>query len=280
MNNSNLKSVPAEVYTTEYYLDACEGSEEFLDSKGAVLSDRLERALTRLAPAPGDRILDVGCGRGELLLASARMGGQAVGIDYARDALVLTRQALAEHDAVLTARTSLARSNAKFLPFGDMSFDKVAMLDIVEHLYPHELDLVMQEVRRVLKRDGLLVVHTAPNRWFLDFGYRYQVLVTRLLQPLAGLVWGQDIRRPKEPRQKYARVMHVNEQTVVSLRRALLRNGFDARVWVEGLPPFEWRMGRILWMTLVYLWPLSTFWPLKTFFAVSVWALARPSEGS
>ena len=138
------ESVPPEVYTREYYLNVCEGNLEFVDSRGRVLSDRLEDAMKTLSPVPGERILDVGCGRGEVVTASARTGAQVVGVDYAPDALLLSKETLSESGQDDAAKVALLLSNAKFLPFRDNSFDKVVMLDLVEHLYPNELDLVLQ----------------------------------------------------------------------------------------------------------------------------------------
>jgi SAM-dependent methyltransferase len=118
------------------------------------------------------------------------------------------------------------------LPLEDNTFDRVWMLDVVEHLHAWQLEAALAEARRVLRPGGLLVIHTLPNRWALSVGYR-----------LARLVWPH---LPREPRSQYERWVHVNEQSVLSLRRALARSGFKARVWVECWTPAHarWQASR------------------------------------
>ena len=62
-------------------------------------------------------------------------------------------------------------ADAKGLPFDSAHFDRVLMFDVVEHLYPWELDRALAEIRRVLTSDGRLVIHTAPNRWYDKYAY-------------------------------------------------------------------------------------------------------------
>src|SRR3989304_340945 len=66
-------SLPPDLYTEEYFLHACEGYEEFAETQGERLSRRLSAALTLAAVTPGMKVLDVGCGRGEILRHCARM---------------------------------------------------------------------------------------------------------------------------------------------------------------------------------------------------------------
>ena len=63
----NRRSLPPELYTKEYFLHACEGYEEFSETQGERLSRRLSAALAVAAVTPGMKVLDVGCGRGEIL---------------------------------------------------------------------------------------------------------------------------------------------------------------------------------------------------------------------
>lgn len=53
---------------------------------------------------------------------------------------------------------------AEVLPFEDGSFDAVSALALIEHLPSGATERLMQEVRRVLKENGLLVI-TTPAYW-------------------------------------------------------------------------------------------------------------------
>ncbi|MBI4770040.1 MAG: murein biosynthesis integral membrane protein MurJ [Chloroflexi bacterium] len=127
------RSLPPELYTESYFLTACEGFEDFRETGGERLSRRLAASFAHAAVAPGMTVLDVGCGRGEILRHCARLGATAFGVDYAPVAVNLSRQILG---AAPGGRVGLGQADARRLPFPAESFDRVLMFDVVEHLYP------------------------------------------------------------------------------------------------------------------------------------------------
>jgi cyclopropane fatty-acyl-phospholipid synthase-like methyltransferase len=227
------KSLPSTLYTEEYFLTACEGYDIFLESEGKHLSRRLTDAFAVARVEPGMRLLDVGCGRGEIVRHCMRLGVAAYGIDYAEVATLMTRDVIAAeirdggHER---PEAGVTRADAKRLPFPTAFFDRVLMFDVVEHLYPWELQQTMSEVRRVLKDDGRFIVHTAPNRWYDAYAYPWVRRFRTLL--------GQGSRYPKNPRAitPVNQEVHVNEQDMWSMRRALRAAGFEAKVWLDSPP--------------------------------------------
>lgn len=166
-------------------------------------------------------MLDVGCGRGELLVAAVEMGAErAIGVEYSTAALGLAEQTIAAHDA--QDRCELRPADARALPLADASVDLVTLLDVVEHLTPAELSLALREARRVLRPGGRVFVHTMPNRYVFTVTYR----ALRMLAPWRLLTW------PVNPRTEHERLMHVNEMTARELRAALSEAGLHAaRCW-------------------------------------------------
>ncbi len=193
----------ADRYDATYFLSVCEGYEEFLVSEGRELSRRLREAFAVAGIGSGMRVLDVGCGRGEILRHCTRAGAIAYGIDYAQAAVLLSREVVAAGEAA-----GVYQADARHLPFPDATFDRVLLFDIVEHLYPWELDQAIREARRVLKPDGRLVIHTAPNVWY----DRYAYPVVRLVR----ILMGQGERYPRNPRA----LIPANLQTFTSTSRA------------------------------------------------------------
>jgi ubiquinone/menaquinone biosynthesis C-methylase UbiE len=225
-------SLSPHLYTEEYFLTACEGYEEWLVSEGNHLSRRLASAFAVAKVEPGMQVLDVGCGRGEIVRHCAELGADVYGIDYAPVAVQMTRDLIGTLDPdSARGKTGVARSDAKFLPFPANSFDRALMFDIVEHLYPWELHRALLDVGRVLKPGGRLIVHTAPNRWYDQYAYPVVRMVRRAM--------GQGAGYPRNPRQFGVAVnehVHVNEQDLFSLRRALAQAGFQNRVWLDTPP--------------------------------------------
>lgn len=221
MSDADAAPVSPDVYTEEYYLNCASGFSFFDETAGLELPPLLRRFLDRMGIEPGMRVLDVGCGRGEVALNAALRGAQATGIDYADAALGLARKLLAAHGGA-AERVTLAKCDAKHMPFPDHTFDRALMLDVVEHLQPWELDLALAEVFRVLKPGGRLYVHTMPNLHF----YRWVYPPLRVLARVA-----QGKRLPRDPRSQYEHDMHVNEQTPRMVREGLARAGFEPSVW-------------------------------------------------
>ena len=183
--------VSSSLYTEEYFRTACEGFDIFNTSEGEQLSRRLASAFALAEVTPGMSVLDVGCGRGEILRHAAQLGADAYGIDYAPVAVNMSRQVIEPLEGVAPGRTAVYLADAKSLPFPDATFDRVLMFDVVEHLHPWELDRALEEVRRVLKPDGRFIVHTAPNIWY----DRYAYPVVRRVRTLMG----RGEKYPEEP---------------------------------------------------------------------------------
>lgn len=259
--------LPSTLYDQDYFLAACEGHEEFLRTQGEMLSRRLSEAFAVAAVEPGMRVLDVGCGRGEILRHCARLGADAHGIDYAEVAVSLSQEIVqASTGAPLPGKIAVYRADAKHLPFGSRAFDRVLMFDVVEHLYPWELDAAMAEIKRVLKPGGMFVVHTAPNRWYDVYAYPL-VRAIRILQ-------GKGYLYPKNPRALNVAVnqdVHVNEQDMVGLQRNLKRAGFGrVKVWLA-TPPQSRREALPFKIArhIAFRWP-----PFRWFFEREVFAVA------
>ncbi|MBN2303616.1 MAG: class I SAM-dependent methyltransferase, partial [Anaerolineae bacterium] len=255
------------------FLTACEGYEDFLASDGANLSRRLKAAFELAAVEPGMTVLDVACGRGEIVRHCAQLGADAYGFDYAEAAIRLAQDVLArdreQAGNQATGAMGLFRAEAKYFPFPDKVFDRVLMFDIVEHLHPWELLASLREVRRVMKDDGRLIIHTAPNVWY----DRYAYPVVRLVRRLTG--HGDDTY-PADPRQflvEHNQDVHVNEQSLFSMRRVLREAGFKGRVWLDSPP--QHRQEHPVLAALRYV--LFRWIPFRWFFEREVFAVARKS---
>ncbi|MDB5069329.1 MAG: Methyltransferase type 11 [Candidatus Eremiobacteraeota bacterium] len=110
------------------------------------------RTLVRFRPPPA-RLLEIGCSHGGFLHLARLAGYDAVGIELSAGAVELARAAFA-----VDVRAGTLESAG----FADGAFDVVASFDVLEHLAQPERSL--REMRRVLRRDGLLLIQTPEYR--------------------------------------------------------------------------------------------------------------------
>jgi hypothetical protein len=73
----------------------------------------------------------------------------------------------------------------------------------------------------MLKDDGIVIIHTSPNKLYYEYGYNIIRLMLYLLQ---------GVKIEKDIRTDYEKSMHINEQTPRSLHKLLKRSGFDSKM--------------------------------------------------
>ena len=85
----------------------------FNESQGERLSRRLASAFEVAEIAAGMKVLDVGCGRGEIVRHCAQLGADAFGIDYAPVAVAMSQSVLGVFDG---GKTGVGQADAKIFP--------------------------------------------------------------------------------------------------------------------------------------------------------------------
>ena len=101
---------------------------------------------------PGDRLLDVACGAGQIVIPASRSGIDATGVDIASNLIEQARgRAVTEG-----LSTQFDEGDAESLPYPDASFDVVSSL--VGAMFAPRPDCVAAELLRVCKPGGRIVL--------------------------------------------------------------------------------------------------------------------------
>lgn len=138
-------------------------SHYFEPPPGSFWARRIERCLAFLKPAPGDLILDVGCGVGTLAFHSACLGAKCVGADYSKKSIEAACRLSAEYEKSGWVRYLVA--DAQQLPFADCLFAKVVAADFVEHIPDPMKPGLFREIHRIVKPGGIFVLFTDNLRY-------------------------------------------------------------------------------------------------------------------
>ena len=117
----------------------------------------------------GERVLDVGCGTGDLALgAKRRVGAEGTvhGIDAGEEMIGRARQKALRQGLDVTFEVAAAQA----LPFPDGAFDLVLCTLVIHHLPKDARRQAIAEMRRVLRPEGrLLILDLAQEKGLLAF---------------------------------------------------------------------------------------------------------------
>ncbi len=230
--NIKLSSKDLKCIYDDYYFRNCVGNktlaDKFFESKGLEVGEYQKLPLKLANIKPDDKVLDVGCGRGEIIFQTANLGAISTGLDFSPDTIKIAQYVQEMHLPEIRNRTNFVLCNGEEIPFPDNTFDKVFLLDVFEHLSNEELYSTLSEIKRALKPDGLLIIHTSPNKWIKTYGY-WITLIIHIIRHRKISVRPRILELKENPYY----IVHVNEQSILSLKLLLYRCGFRSDVWTQ-----------------------------------------------
>jgi len=142
--------------------------------------------LDALAPPPGDTLLDVACGSGQLALVAAERGLKVTGVDIATNLILAARGRAAA--AGLDVRFD--EGDAEALPYPDATFDLVTSL--YGAMFAPQPDRVAAELLRVCRPGGIVAMANWTKNGFV--GAMFQTFARFLMPPdmPSPLLWGDE----------------------------------------------------------------------------------------
>ncbi len=145
-----------------------------------------EGFFSRLGVAPGTRLLDVGCGAGQLALIAARAGAQVTGCDIATNWLeqASVRAMVEDLDAVFE------EGDAEELPYRDGQFDVVVSL--IGAMFAPRPERVAAELIRVCWPGGLIAMANWTPGGFV--GQMFKTIASHIAPPgmPSPVLWGDE----------------------------------------------------------------------------------------
>jgi protein-L-isoaspartate(D-aspartate) O-methyltransferase len=116
-----------------------------------------EALIAHYGLAEGQRVLDVGCGKGYLLYELKRLvpGLEVRGLDVSEYALANAKEEV---------RPLLDPGEAQALPYADGAFDLVLSITTLHNLYIHDLERALREIERVRRGGAYVVVESYRNQ--------------------------------------------------------------------------------------------------------------------
>ena len=192
------------------------------DSQKRSQERRAQTTRFLLNPRAEDMVLDIGCSEGFVTskLLTARF---VVGVDASREALLLASKRLRQ------SNIAFIYADAAFLPFRDGFFDKICLLEVLEHLPVEKQKRVCIQADSVLKQGGCLVI-SVP--------YKEKILKTKCVccgesTPLWGHVESMDEHKVSSVLpHSYIMQQKVHLINIVTLSQSPIAHRFPFRTWL------------------------------------------------
>ena len=142
--------------------------------------------LARLAVGPGTRMLDVGCGAGQIAIPAARAGARVTGVDIAAN-LIAQARARAQAEGV---DVQFDEGDAEALPYERGAFDLVVSL--IGAMFAPRPERVAAELVRVCRPGGRIVMANWTPSGFV--GLMFKAIGKHVPPPPmpSPLLWGDE----------------------------------------------------------------------------------------
>jgi cyclopropane-fatty-acyl-phospholipid synthase len=232
---------------------SCAYFERGIESLDEAQTAKLDLVCRKLRLKPGERLLDIGCGWGALVMHAARhYGVRATGITLSEEQASLARRRIVGNG--LSDRVEIEVRDYRTL--GDVLFDKISSVGMVEHVGLARLPEYFAVAFRALKPGGLFLNHgivsleDAQSRGFLDPVWRRlwkrDQFIRRYVFPDGDLVPSSAVLKSAEGAGFELRdVESLREHYVSTLRqwvRRLEANEEQARALTSDVTYRVWRL--------------------------------------
>lgn len=143
--------------------------------------------IERLSLKPGERVLDVACGSGNLSFPAARAGCVVTGVDIATNSIETARARAKAEDM----KIKFDEGDAESLPYSDASFDTVVTM--FGAMFAPRPELVAAELKRVCRPGGRIAMANWTPSGFI--GQMFKITASHVAPPPnvpSPVLWGNE----------------------------------------------------------------------------------------
>lgn len=178
-------------------------------------------------------------------------------------------------------KAEILLSDVRKTPFKNNQFDFIASTDVIEHLDNNEaFKDFLDEAYKKLKKNGKLLIHTSPNKLYVDYFYKFYLRYINylLFYPLYLFTGNKSLKPSLRIRSNYEKKMHVNEQTFFTAKDVLQKSLFKNYMILLFSEPFKFNFLKLPYYIIAYLFPLNQIFPLKLLLSNHIYIEAKKSE--
>lgn len=140
----------------------------FLSPTNLFLHKRRKKVNILFEKVAFKKVADIGCGSGVLMLDLINYGANVVGVDYSPK-MLSSAEKLFKKYGIKNNKYKLIKSNVTKLPLSNKSVDLVLATGLLDYISKDDGELFMAEVRRVVNKNGNIIVSFPAKESRLSF---------------------------------------------------------------------------------------------------------------
>lgn len=144
-------------FTGERYIP-----EYFSESQDTIKREHEERYSVVAKIVSDKKVLDAACGSGYGSFELSKNAKEVFGLDISEETIKYAKETFCADNL------NYIIASVTELPFDDNSFDVVVSFETIEHISEEQQHLFLKETKRVLKKDGILIISTPDKLYYSD----------------------------------------------------------------------------------------------------------------
>jgi cyclopropane-fatty-acyl-phospholipid synthase len=145
-----------QLFLDENMLYSCAYFRHADDTLDQAQVNKLDHILRKVRLKPGDKLLDIGCGWGGLVIRAAQQGAHAVGVTLSENQYAYAKERIAALG--LQDRCEVRLQDYRDVPEVG-GYDKLTSVGMFEHVGMKNLPLYFEQMNRLLKDGGAMLMH-------------------------------------------------------------------------------------------------------------------------
>jgi ubiquinone/menaquinone biosynthesis C-methylase UbiE len=213
---SKIESLTKEAMSRENKAYCVKGEPQYSLNEAKISHEKIASQILKYSGKQSQKVLDVGCGFGDLIFSFAPNVKEAVGIDMDKGFIDICNM---KKECYGAKNVEFVHSKSEKIPFEDETFDLVMPKTVLEHV--EDVDEAIKEQARVTKVGGQVYVECPNYMWIKEGHYNSWMLPLMpkwLFRPWLKL-------QGKNPEF----LMHIQYVTPRKISNALKNNGFKVR---------------------------------------------------
>jgi cyclopropane fatty-acyl-phospholipid synthase-like methyltransferase len=222
VRGDKMRSLSASEYDKNYYLGRYENTDQKMLDEADGFDHIYKKSASLIKLAEDDKVIDLGCGTGQMsIYLNYKFKCDVTGIDYSPQAIDLCHENLKKFQ---NKKGGLNRDKIRFICLDNENLPELSgiravfLLDFLEHLYPEEIDMVLEKTKKWNDKKIYFVIRT-DNKYYMKF-----------IRPIGELIliyFGGASRKIIEENKKIESEKHVNIMTVADLKKVLRNHEFS-----------------------------------------------------